>query len=70
MLCSGNSELGQNEIKRGIFQRDFLSPLAFVLAFIPSSLILRKPKATYEFSESREKINHLLFRNGGWYRKV
>ena len=28
---------------------------------IPLSLILRKAKAAYEFSESKEKINHLLF---------
>ena len=32
----------------------------FVLALIPLSLILRKAKAAYEFSESKEKINHLL----------
>ena len=48
MLCSGNSELGEVEIKRGIFQGDSLSPLVFVLALIPLSLILRKAKA-YEF---------------------
>ena len=39
MLCSGNSELGEVEIKRGIFQGDSLSPLVFVLALIPLSLI-------------------------------
>ena len=61
ILCSGNSELGEVEIKRGIFQGDSLSPLMFVLALIPLSLILRKAKAAYEFSESKEKINHLLF---------
>ena len=33
----------------------------FVLALIPLSLILRKAEAAYEFSESEEKINHLLF---------
>ena len=44
MLCSGNSELGELEIKRGIFQGDSLSPLVFVLALIPLSLILRKAK--------------------------
>ena len=33
----------------------------FVLALIPLSLILRKVKAAYEFSGSKEKINHLLF---------
>ena len=30
-LCSGNSELGEVEIKRDIFQGDSLLPLAFVL---------------------------------------
>ena len=54
MLCSGNSELGEVEIK---------SPLVFLLALIPLSLILRNAKAAYEFSESKEKINHLLFNN-------
>ena len=61
MLCSGNSEFGEVEIKRGIFQGDSLSPLVFALALIPLSLILRKAKAAYGFSESKEKINHLLF---------
>ena len=61
MLCSGIYELGEVENKRGIFQGDSLSPLMFVLALIPLSLILRKAKAAYEFSESKEKINHLLF---------
>ena len=61
MLCSANSELGEVEIKQSIFQGDSLSPLVFVLALIPLSLILRKAKATYQFSESKEKINHLLF---------
>ena len=35
----------------------------FVLAYIPLSLTLRKVKAAYEFSESKQKINHLLFMN-------
>ena len=60
MLGSGNSELSEVEIKRGIFQGDSLSPLVFVLALIPLGVILRKAKATYEFSESKEKINHIL----------
>ena len=57
MLCTGDSKLGEVDIKRGIFQGDSLSPLVFVLALI----LLRKPKAAYEFSGSKEKINHLLF---------
>ena len=42
---TGNSELDEVEIKLGIFQGDSLSPLVFVLALIPLSLILRKAKA-------------------------
>ena len=61
MLCSRNYELGEVAIKRGIFQGDSLSPLLFVLTLIPLSLILGKARAEYEFSVSREKINHLLF---------
>ena len=61
ILCSGNSELGEPQIKSGIFQRDSLSPLVFVLALIPLSLILRKAKATYKFSESKEKIIFYLW---------
>ena len=30
MLCAENSELGEVDIKRGIFQGDSLSPLVFV----------------------------------------
>ena len=61
MLCSGNSELDEGEIKRGIFQGESLSPLVFVLALILLRLTLRKAKTAYESSESKEKINHLLF---------
>ena len=63
MLCAGNSEFGEVDIKRGIFQRDFLflKCLLFVLALTPLSLILRKASAAYEFSGSKEKIDLLLF---------
>ena len=54
MLCAGNSELGEVEIKRGIFQGVSLSPLVFDLVLILSSLILRKAKTAYEFSESKD----------------
>ena len=45
MLCTGNSELGEVDIKRCIFQGGSLSSLMFVLALIPLSLILRKANA-------------------------
>ena len=61
MLCAGNSELGEVDIKRGIFQGDSLFALMFVSALIPSSLILRKAKAAYEFSVSKDKINNISF---------
>ena len=47
MQYSGNSELGEVQIKRGIFQGDSLFPLLFALALISLSLILRKVKAAY-----------------------
>ena len=59
MLCAGNSELAEVDIKQSIFQGDSLSPIVFVLALIPLSLTLRKAKATYEFSGMKVKINHL-----------
>ena len=55
-LCAGNSELGEVDVKQDLFQEDSLSLLVFVLALIPLSLILRKAKAVYEFSGSKEKI--------------
>ena len=54
MLCAGNSELGEVEIKRGIFQGVSLSPLVFDLVLILLSLILRKAKTAYEFSERKD----------------
>ena len=56
MLCAGNSELGEAFIERGIFQGDSLFPLAFVLASIPLTFILRKPEAAYEFQEAKRSL--------------
>ena len=52
--------LGEISIKRGIFQGDSLSPLLFIIALVPMSMILRKVTYAYEF-KSVVKLNHLLF---------
>ena len=60
-LTCNNQSLGRVDIKRGIFQGDSLSPLLFVLCLIPLTLILHKSESAYQFSSTKEKINHLLF---------
>ena len=59
-LKSENEVLGEVEIKKGIFQGDTVSPLFFVLAMIPLTLVLKEKNAYYEFSNG-ERINHLFF---------
>ena len=56
MLCSGNSELGEVEIKCGIFHGHSLSPLVFVLALILLSLILRKARQHLTFQKAKRKL--------------
>ena len=60
-LTSGGEMLDEDKIKRGIFQGDSLSPLLFVLAMIPLSMVLKKMKAGYTLGRNRGKLNHLLF---------
>ena len=50
--------LGKVNIRRGMC--DSLSPLLFVLALFPLSMILRKVSAGYEMKDGC-RINHLLF---------
>ena len=62
-LTSCGQQLGVDNINRGIFQGDSLSPLLFVLCMVPVSLVLRRPRAGYEWGGGREfKIKRLLFR--------
>ena len=61
LLCNYGNELGKVDIRRGIFQGDSFSPLSIVMAMIPIRMILRQVNEGYCFSESREKVYHLLF---------
>ena len=41
-LTTNGEDLGEVNVKRGIFQGDSLSPLMFMLSMVPLSLILRR----------------------------
>jgi hypothetical protein len=61
LLAVNGQILGQVNIRRGIFQGDSLSPLLFVAAMIPLTIILRQTRLGYQTSKSAEKISHLLY---------
>ena len=53
-------EIAVVDIRRGIFQGDSLSPLLFITALIPLSVLLREARQGYKFRQGR-KVNHLLY---------
>ena len=61
LLTVNGQILGQVNIRRGIFQGDSLSPLLFVAALIPLTIILRKTGFGYQTSKNAAKISHLLY---------
>ena len=61
VLTASGKSLGEVEIKRGIFQGDSLSPLLFVVAMLPLTLLLKRERLGYQLGEERRLINHLLF---------
>ena len=60
-LTANGEDLGEVNVKRGIFQGDSLSPLLFLLSMVPLSLILKKVNACYKWGKKEYKLNHLLF---------
>ena len=60
-LSAGGRTLGTINIRRGIFQGDCLSPLLFVLALIPLSIVLGRVKAGYDLASRKGLLNYLLF---------
>ena len=61
LLTVNGQILRQVNIRRGIFQGDSLSPLLFVAALIPLTIILRKTGFGYLTSKNAAKISHLLY---------
>ena len=61
LLTVNGQILGQVHIQRGIFQGDSLSPLLFVAAMIPLTVILRQTNLGYQVSKNSPKISHLLY---------
>ena len=59
-LTSFGEGLAEVRLRRRIFQGDALSPLLFVTALIPMTLVLKKARSLYKFKNG-EKIVHLLF---------
>ena len=54
-LTAGGKSLTEVKILRGIFQRDALSPLLFVIAMMPLNHMLRKCSGVYKLHELQEK---------------
>ena len=60
VLQSEEKHLAKVSIRRGIFQGDSLSPLLFIMALIPMTLVLRDATPGYVL-KSKAKINHLPY---------
>ena len=53
--------LGEFNIRRGMFQGDYSSPLLFIIVMILLSILLKREKLGYFFGFDCKLINHLLF---------
>ena len=60
-LVANNQQLGTVKINRGIFQGDSSSPLLFVMALIPLTVVLRSKGMGYRLTKEGPELNHLLF---------
>ena len=58
---ANGKDLGEVNVKRGIFQGDSLLSLLSVLSRVPLSLILKKVNACYKWGKKKYKLNHWLF---------
>ena len=60
-LSAKRRTLGSINVRKGIFQGDCLSPLLFVFALIPLSMVLRRVKVGYDLTSRKGFLSHLLF---------
>ena len=61
-LESNRESLRLVDIRRGVFQRDSLSSLLFLICLIPMSTLLRRTKQGYSLNKSlKNGTNHLLY---------
>ena len=61
LLTANREDLGEVNVRRGIFQGHSLSPLLSAFSMVPLSLILKKVNACYKWGKKEYKLNHLLF---------
>ena len=60
-LMANSEDLGEFNVKMGIFQGVSLLPLLFVLSMVPLSLIIKNVNSCYKWGKREYKLNHLLF---------
>ena len=61
VLLSVKNRLGKVNIRRVICQGDSLSPLLFVVALIPVTIIPRTMEQEYSFGKGKDRLIQLLF---------
>ena len=59
-LIAGGKSLAEVKIQIGIFQREVISPLLFVMMMTPLNHVLRKFTGVNKLGKLQEKINRLM----------
>ena len=60
-LISGEENLGEVNVRQGIFQGDSLSLFLFAVGLLPFIHILKDAAPGYNCASNKQKVNHLLF---------